>query len=209
MSTRKKELAKLAERAGSTDRETVEYRNQLAMQRASRAEHDLRSLQIQLRDARIDLETLQPPPQAQPRPKIEMTEEAAERIEHTVQAQLDQDPTLLEYGSRVTAAEDKLEGHRRKIRSANDPVIREAHRKLQSARAQLKEAYEKRRQGLTAQYTNAYLQRDAGPIEVPQGRGNERDLLAKRIQLLVQEEENLKAEVKSSSRGCSRSARMR
>ena len=69
----------LAERAGSNDRETVEYRNQLAMERASRAEQDLRALRNQLREARIDLAILQVPPRAQPQPKGETTDDATAR----------------------------------------------------------------------------------------------------------------------------------
>ena len=68
MEDHKKARDELAERAGSNDRETVEYRNQLAMERASRAEHELRNLRIQLRDARIDLATLQAPAPQGPTP---------------------------------------------------------------------------------------------------------------------------------------------
>jgi hypothetical protein len=87
MSKHRRNMDVLAERAGSNDRQAVEYRNQLAMERAGRAEHDLRSLRIQLRDARIDLATLQVPPQAQPRPKGETADDAPDKIQLAVAAQ--------------------------------------------------------------------------------------------------------------------------
>ena len=148
----------------------MEYKHQLAMERASRAEQDLRTLQMQLREARIDLATLQAPPQAQPQPKVEMTDDSTGKIKAAVQAALDQDPTILQYSDRVTELEDKLKGYRRKIRSENDPVIRQARSELQSARDNLRKAYEQRRQSLTTQYTNEHLQRIAEPVELPQAR---------------------------------------
>ena len=201
MSLHKKNVGELAERAGSNDRETVEYRNQLAMQRASRAEQDLRTLRIQLRDAKIDLATLQAPPQAQPQPKVEMTDDSMEKIEAAVQAALDQDPTVLKYTSQLADLNDTLKGHQRTIRSGNDPAIRKVRSDMQLARDNLKKVYEQRRQSLTAQFTNEYRRRITEPVEVPQSRGNERNLLEKRIVLLQEEESSLVAEVKKFEEG--------
>jgi hypothetical protein len=87
VSQHQRNLKVLAERAGSNDGQTVEYKHQMAMERARRADQDLRSLRIQLRDARIDLATLQAPPQAQPKPKGETTDDVTDKIQLAVAAQ--------------------------------------------------------------------------------------------------------------------------
>ena len=87
ISSHKRNLEVLAERAGFNDRQTVEYKNQRARERAGHAEQDLRALRNQLRDARIELATLQAPPRAQPQPKVETTDDATGKITLGVEAQ--------------------------------------------------------------------------------------------------------------------------
>ena len=99
----------LAERAGSNGRETVEYRKQLAMERAGRAEQDLRALRNQLREARIELAILQVPPQSEPQPKGETTDDVTDKIELAAEAHRKRIALLEEEEASLVAEVKKFE----------------------------------------------------------------------------------------------------
>ena len=202
MKARKENLAVLAKRAGSNDKGTVQYKIQLAMERNNYAKQDLRSLQTQLRQARLDLAVLEATPQAPPPTKAQIPDDSAAKIKSAVQAALDQDPTILQYSSRIDDLEGKLKGLRRLVRSENDPAIRLPREELKTLKDRLRTVHEQRRQRLTTQYTDQYVHGVAEPlIAAPQGTGRERNLLAKRIEVLAADEKELIAEVEKLEAG--------
>lgn len=201
MKARKENLKLLSKRAGSSDRQTVEYKNQLAMERTNYAKQDLRSLQLQLRQAKMDLAILNSTPQAQAQPKAQIPDDSAEKIKASVQAALEEHPTILQQVDRITDLEGQLKDYRRVIRSESDPAIRRARLDLQSAKDKLKIIHEQHRQRLTTKLMKEYQRGGPEPLNASLGTERERYLLTKRIELLAQYEKEQIAEVEKHEAG--------
>lgn len=196
---------KLAERAGSNDKATVVYKQQLEIEQYGLAKRELRAVRMQLRDAGVELAALNAPPQAQPpaQPpaKDSMPADSAAKIQEAVEEALEQDAMIMQQGSRIAELRDNYNALHRRIRSKSDPAIQRARLDWQTATDNLKKAKEQLRQRLTNRYTKDHLQRISGRNIDPLVGENERNQLVRRIQMHERSERDLIAELKQLEEG--------
>lgn len=188
LKSRRDTLEKLAESAGSNDKETLAYKHQLSLQRLASTERELSTRRSELRQAKIKLAVLQ----EQSRAAAEGTSSPPAADAGWIEAALNSDPTFQNYQKRVGELQRTLARYQNLSIRKNDPAISHAQLELRAARAELEDYAQSRRLDLAAQRREASL--------VQSSLGDERITL-REIEALEEYVKTLVAEAADLERG--------
>jgi succinoglycan biosynthesis transport protein ExoP len=197
LNNRRETLRKLAEAAGSNDKETLAFKQQLAIERHAAAENELRRLRAQMRDARMELDVLGPAPRPESQPQPAAAPGPGKELEAALDAAIARDATVQRHQARIAELQRLIDQYRRVARNAADPAIRATRAELASTRAALEQHRAQLRKLLLDQYE---AERQPRPEEGP-AAPDDRELLARRLKVLEQYEKDLADEVAKLEKG--------
>jgi capsular exopolysaccharide synthesis family protein len=153
---KRKELKALSEQLGSSDRETIQFSEQLLLERRELALQDLATLNRDLERLRIQI-AVREESLAGSKPM------SRTRTNPSIEAQVAENPTIAQYDAQIATRQDRLKQQQRLIRRPSDPAIRHVEQdiaRLQEAReeyaSQLREqlALQPRTFGSTADHND-------------------------------------------------------
>ena len=113
----------MAESVGSDNKETLALKQQYAVQQLAGEKKELFQVQSELKKVRAELTVLKDSGAAGEPPD-----------EKAVQAALDREPDLQAMRAQLAKQADRLEHHRRLVRTESDPSVRESRRNLERLR---------------------------------------------------------------------------
>jgi succinoglycan biosynthesis transport protein ExoP len=163
---KRQRLRKLAETAGSADKDTLAYKNQFAIERHGATERELREYQSELRRVQIEariLEAGQPP--ADSEPAIPSA---------TIDAYVNQDSEVKQLIDQVDGLNSRMVEARRRNRSLGDPIFQKLRADLEAATRKLAQ----RRVGVRPRIVTQLRAAGRGPQEA------DLPVLRKRIEIL-------------------------
>jgi polysaccharide biosynthesis transport protein len=159
-------LRKLAEAAGSADKDTLAYKNQFAIERHGAAERELGEYQAELRRVQVEAKVLEAgQATAAHQPAIPSA---------TIEAYVNQDSEVKQLRGQADQLNAQLDGARRRIRNPSDPLLQQLHGQLEvNARRQAQ-----RRDWLRPRIASQLQAAGRGPQEA------DLPVLRKRIEIL-------------------------
>jgi capsular exopolysaccharide synthesis family protein len=139
LEAKRKELKTLAQQLGSSDRETVQFAQELALERREIAKLELLDLDRELQELRIQA--------AVRRESMARGNAASGKSAAPVDAMIAEDEVIRQYDAEIARWQERLQQHRQLVRSPSDPAIRNA----QQAITQLQAGRKDRESSLRAQ----------------------------------------------------------
>jgi capsular exopolysaccharide synthesis family protein len=136
---KRKDLKKLADQLGSSDRETVQFAQEIALERREIAKLELLDLDRELQELRIQA--------AVRRESMARGNAASGKSAAPVDAMIAEDEVIRQYDAEIARWQERLQQHRQLVRSPSDPAIRNA----QQAITQLQAGRKDRESSLRAQ----------------------------------------------------------
>ncbi|WP_169979039.1 polysaccharide biosynthesis tyrosine autokinase [Tautonia rosea] len=130
LESKRKELKALSEQLGSNDRETIQFSEQLLLERRELALQDLATLGREIERLRIQIAVREESPSGS-KPM------ARHGSSLPIEAQVAENPTIAQYDAEIASRVDRLQQQQRLIRRPSDPAIRRLEQdisRLQEAR---------------------------------------------------------------------------
>ena len=204
------DLRKIAESAGSNDKETLAFKQQLSIEHLALAERTLAQIEDDIRHTRLDLAVLEgtsspgvAPASGGSSPLASSA--AAPPVASPSSFQYDQDTVIREYKAQIGKLNESLAHFSYLSRSKSDPSIRGARQKIEAIEGQIaSRRAEIRKELLDAPQGESRPSIGAGntvatPSGQPAGRGQV--ALARRLQFLDREKQEMADKIEELQKG--------